>query len=531
MDLENKYPQTAFALAPAVHGRLLVEADGVRDHDALVLHISRCVEEGVLPAYVPFCLEVEHAAETAREYDWTRVAENDSYRFNPTLRLFETAWNVEAVLEDDAEPVQEPDTQRHLMVFAPPHSGDVRYERARPNDLLALKVVAENLSLEQVAAAGGTTVDFVQGVLLKGVRRGYLLGPASRLRRLEPPFRQPDLPTRDNVMTAGTFTLQWHITNACDLHCKHCYDRVSPSPLTLEQGYGILESLRAFVRERFVRGHVCFSGGNPFFSPHFKALYRRAAELGFSTSILGNPVSRQQLKEIVALRRPGYYQVSLEGLREHNDFIRGEGFYLRVLEFLGVLRDLKVSSAIMLTLTRENMDQVLPLAERLRGHTDYFTFNRLSQVGEGAELLLPDKEEYANFLREYVDASCDNHIMGFKDNLINCVLAGEGTPLFSGCTGYGCGAAFNFITILPDGQAHACRKFPSPIGDAFTQSIGDIYDSDAAERYRAGSAACSGCQLRAVCGGCMAVTHGASLDPLRERDPFCFYHSEAAGAL
>ena len=31
---------------------------------------------------------------------------------------------------------------------------------------------------------------------------------------------------------------------------------------------------------------------------------------------------------------------------------------------------------------------------------------------------------------------------------------------FGGCTGFGCGAAFNFMAVLPDGEVHACRKVP-----------------------------------------------------------------------
>ena len=54
------------------------------------------------------------------------------------------------------------------------------------------------------------------------------------------------------------------------------------------------------------------------------------------------------------------------------------------------------------------------------------------------------------------------------------------------------------------------------------EGLAAVYDSAAAARYRAGCAACSGCAIRPVCGGCLAVAHGFGLDPLRERDPLCF---------
>ena len=90
--------------------------------------------------------------------------------------------------------------------------------------------------------------------------------------------------------------------------------------------------------------------------------------------------------------------MSLEGLEEHNDSIRGAGHFKRILAFLEILDELSIYSMVMLTLTRENMDQVLPLGEFLRGKTDLFTFNRLSQTGEGAALETAVKEEYKEFL-------------------------------------------------------------------------------------------------------------------------------------
>jgi selenobiotic family peptide radical SAM maturase len=176
----------------------------------------------------------------------------------------------------------------------------------------------------------------------------------------------------------------------------------------------------------------------------------------------------------------------------------------------------------MLTLTKDNLGQVLPLAEKLKDVSDYFTFNRLSNVGEGKNLLLPGKEEYAEFLKEYVKASEDNPIMGFKDNLINIALEEELSKPFGGCTGYGCGAAFSFVTILPDGEVHACRKFPSEIGNILKSSLLDIYNSKKASRYRLGSEACSKCSLKPYCGGCLAITSGQGEDIFRNKDPYCF---------
>lgn len=143
-------------------------------------------------------------------------------------------------------------------------------------------------------------------------------------------------------------------------------------------------------------------------------------------------------------------------------------------------------------------------------------------VGEGANLRLPSRERFVAFLNDYLEAAKDNPVIGFKESLLNILLREREEELFGGCAGYGCGAVFNFMSVLPEGEAHACRKFPSPIGNVLEQGVAGVYDSPAAEKYREGSRACRSCSIRPVCGGCLAVSHGSGLDVFEERDPFCF---------
>lgn len=320
---------------------------------------------------------------------------------------------------------------------------------------------------------------------------------------------------------ARAFTLQWHLTNRCEASCRHCYDRTQIAELPLDAAIRVLDGLVAFCRLRRVRGQVCLTGGNPFLFPSFREVYRATAARGFPVSILGNPVPEAWLRPVLDVVPPVSYQVSLEGLEATNDAIRGEGHFARTLEFLVLLRRLGVRSHVMLTLHRSNLDEVLPLAERLRGVSDRFTFNRLAPVGAGVGLPLPTREEYERFLREWAAAARTNRHLGRKENLLGLVRC-EGARPSRGCTGHGCGAAFNFVAVLPDGEVHACRKLPSPIGHLSRQSLADVWASPEARRYREGSRACRWCGLRSTCGGCLAVAHGVGLSPLEDRDPHCF---------
>ncbi len=331
---------------------------------------------------------------------------------------------------------------------------------------------------------------------------------------------------RDTTLgrNATRFTLQWHITHACELSCKHCYDRSKLVATKLPQALDVLDQLKAFCVAREVDGSVCLSGGNPFLHPAFFEIAEAVRERGFALSILGNPVSDEELDRLCAIQKPGYYQVSLEGLCEHNDAIRGEGYFERVLDFLPKLKARGIQAVVMTTLTAANLGEVVPLSRMLRGRADRHAWNRLAQVGQGSALAIPDKETYGRFLIEWMAEAQKNPSLGFKDNLFNILKHELGLPLGGGCTGFGCGAAFNFVALLPHGEVHACRKFPSPLGSVYSEGLAAIYDSELAARYRRGCSACDGCAIRHKCGGCMAVAHGAGLDVFEERDPHCFMY-------
>jgi selenobiotic family peptide radical SAM maturase len=446
---------------------------------------------------------------------------NGSDIVNPTLELVQCHWrHLPKLLTGAASPAAVA-AGDDLVAIWQDTTGRVYLESAAPGDLAALKILLEESTLQAAAQESGLPVHTIDAALRQARRRSLILAPLPALRR-DPTRFAPGLKVPDEFNAAHIFTLQWHLTQACDLHCRHCYDRSPRTSPSLDQGLEVLQQVQDFCRSRRAAGQISFTGGNPFLHPQFFDLYRAAIDLGFGCIVLGNPVSDEKLAQLVEISPPLYYQVSLEGLEAHNDHIRGPGHFQRVLEFLVSLRHFEIPAMVMLTLTRVNLPQVLPLAELLGPLADGFNFNRLARFGRGAQLELPEPEEYQSFLADYLRAAAHNPILSLKDNLFNILLEQQGLEPFGGCTGFGCGAAFNFLTLLSDGEVHACRKLPSYIGNLHESSLVELYDSSAAGRYRQGSAACRACPLHPTCGGCLAVTTSLGLDPFTARDPFCF---------
>ncbi|WP_028573563.1 thio(seleno)oxazole modification radical SAM maturase SbtM [Desulfonatronovibrio hydrogenovorans] len=471
-------------------------------------------------AFIPDLARLELAV--ARIAECIPAEPVGSHDVNTCLELLDLDWSglCSLVKNRNREKTSPPrNIKEKVLVWK--QGDEILFRPATANDLLALKLVLENINISEAAKIANRPSSYIWPVINEARRNGILVGEKTRIAR-DPEVFEVKSHLAPKYQQADVFTLQWHITQACDLNCKHCYGRESRNHLDLDSALRILDEFQHFCKNKNVHGQVSLTGGNPLLHPDLETIHAAASGMGFTVGILGNPTSEDQLKKLLKKGPISFFQVSLEGQEEHNDYIRGQGHYKKVLGFLDVLKKLDIYSMVMLTLTRANAGQVLCLAREIQDRADLFTFNRLSMVGSGAHLTPAGQDEFNELLADYQEQARTMSVMGFKDNLLNLFRFRHGRQLFGGCTGYGCGAAFNFVSVLCDGEVHACRKFPSRLGSIYDNSLEQIYDSQVAAKYRKGSKGCVGCAIRHVCGGCLAVTYSHGLDIFQDRDPYCW---------
>ena len=115
------------------------------------------------------------------------------------------------------------------MVWRDPATDELRTRSASPVELLALKILSEDLDLDTAAIQRtSSTPAALNNLLLSASRSGIILAPATRIVRTEGSGsrcgRLAAIPPWKRIF----FTLQWHLTNRCDLNCKHCYRPKQP---------------------------------------------------------------------------------------------------------------------------------------------------------------------------------------------------------------------------------------------------------------------------------------------------------------
>jgi radical SAM protein with 4Fe4S-binding SPASM domain len=326
------------------------------------------------------------------------------------------------------------------------------------------------------------------------------------------------------------FWLQWHLTDACNLSCRHCYRE--PGVMRREAPVEALEAVvrryAAFLAGRGLEGRIQLGGGEPLLAtdPLFTVI-RAARTHGIPCRVMSNGtvVTAELARSLVDLGVE-VVQVSIDGGREAHDALRGDGTFERACAGAALLARAGIEVTIAATLCRENADQVEPVARAAASvGARRLAFSRIVPRGAGAglrdELLSP-----AGWLAAQVSMLEHARRYGValmaRDPTFAVLLSRPHATRVPRRAG-GCAAGFNGLVIDPDGTAFPCRRLPVPVGNVFEQGFDEIWASPVLETLRRRDAlrgACGACRLRWLCGGCRAVAHATTGDMMAE-DPQC----------
>ena len=338
------------------------------------------------------------------------------------------------------------------------------------------------------------------------------------------------------------FYIQWHLTNKCNLRCEHCYqdDYSQSSELSLEELKSVARKVDFTLARWGKEGRVGVTGGEPFLRSDFFDFLEflehqpHIARIG----ILSNgTLIKENIQRIKKLSKLHYIQLSVEGMQETNDAIRGKGIFEKVLDSTRLLKRAEVPVRWMVTLHKRNVAdvaQVIDLA--LENGVDTLTFERLVPEGSGKSfadyVLSPDElENVFSYIVERSDAELakgsPTAILKLRTLWVLCdpLRAESGDIPLEQEVGASCSVGMDSICILPDATVLPCRRLPIPIGNLKEDSLFKIWYTSKVlwdiRNKRNLKGKCNNCEYIARCGGCRATAFALTGDYLAE-DPQCW---------
>lgn len=321
------------------------------------------------------------------------------------------------------------------------------------------------------------------------------------------------------------FAFQWHITEACDQRCKHCYIYALGSHAGFRQMGGddmdtVLANIKEFGRKARRTPYLYITGGDPILHPGFWSLAEklRAGQIPFA--IPGNPF---HLDDDVCRRLSEYgcrkYQLSLDGLEVTHDRIRRPGSFRETIEAIPCLQRAGMTVAIMATVSKWNYREMPELIDVVVKHkADVFAFARYCPDADSKDACC-SPEAYKWMLEQCWERferykggptwfNLKDHLwtlFKYEKGLFNPADYPGDDTVYDGCN---CGNCH--LTILSDGAVYACRRMESKVGNALRDDLYDLFVGEKMDAYRKYEEfeKCSRCELLHFCRGCPAVAYG-----------------------
>jgi len=154
--------------------------------------------------------------------------------------------------------------------------------------------------------------------------------------------------------------LEFQITDRCNLRCGHCYigDGLHQD-LALEK---IFKVLREFEEIQGLR--LLLSGGEPLLHPQFWRINEILRDYPFRSILLSNGTLITE--ETARNLRVHEVQVSLDGMKEGHESIRGEGTFEKVLQAIDHLQEADIRVSVATMIHRRNLLEFDQLASLIQ---------------------------------------------------------------------------------------------------------------------------------------------------------------------
>lgn len=322
------------------------------------------------------------------------------------------------------------------------------------------------------------------------------------------------------------FILQWHLSEVCNLKCLHCYqENHKPVALPYSELLNILDQYRNLLKKLKVKGHINLTGGEPLCSPHFFKIldeFKKDKDL-YSFSILTNgTLITDEIAKKISEYNPEYVQVSLEGGKKTNDYIRGKNVYKKVATAIKCLKKYNIFVSISFTATKINykeFPQVVKFAEK--HNVDNVWSDRYIPLGDKDDDLQMTKEETFEYLKLMENERIRLKLKKSKTNVaMYRALQFQMTNDYP----YTCTAGKTLLTVMENGDLVPCRRMPIVVGNLLKEDMYDLYENSKVIKELKEDMVpddCKNCEHSKKCAGGLKCLTYALYKDLNHKDVGC----------
>ena len=342
----------------------------------------------------------------------------------------------------------------------------------------------------------------------------------------------------------------WEVTQACDLECVHCRASAQPErhpqELTTEQGYRLLDEIKAFGEPLMV-----FTGGDPLKRPDLYDLLRYSVKIGLRTNVTPSATPLLTARAIDGFKEAGVMRLALSvdgpDAASHDEFRGIPGTFDRAMFALRHARDIGLDTQFQTTVTRRNMHRLPEIArivEEVRSKMwSLFFLIVTGRAERGDDLEAAEYEKVFEFMYELSKTSSfgikTTEAMHYRRYVAQRVKAEHGVTENENAKGVawrtaGVSDGKGFVFVSHTGEIFPAGFLPVSGGNVLRESLVDVYQNSPLFRTlrdpKSREGKCGICEYQKVCGGSRSRAYAFTGDYLAE-DPRCVYQPQLAEAV
>lgn len=321
---------------------------------------------------------------------------------------------------------------------------------------------------------------------------------------------------KENQISAP-LKISMNLTKKCNLRCKQCFSdsgEILAQELTTEDMYKLFDDMN-----KYGTFFICLGGGEPLTRPDLLDIlnYGNKKQLAISVVSNGLLLNKELIEKLNKVNLDTFW-ISLDGLEENHEMLRGKTTFKRTLDSLDLLKKYyKGKTAIRISLNKFNVGEykeLIKIAEEY--NINLIRFTPIISFGRAKnEDLTINQQQYIEFL---------NNIKKLKSK-VEIVYPNKPTPqkIWVGTNGFGCHCGKEAIWVDEVGNYSPCIFWGSKyiLGNIKEKSYMDLWNESLIAADITGNKVCQTCKNYKNCrGGCRvrALYEYGNLDDV---DPLC----------
>lgn len=290
----------------------------------------------------------------------------------------------------------------------------------------------------------------------------------------------------------------------------------------------ILNQYRELLKILNIKGHINLTGGEPLCSPYlFNILneFKKDKDL-YSFSILTNgTLINDDLAKKISEYNPEYVQVSLEGSKKTNDYIRGINVYKKVANAVKILKKYGLFVSLSFTATKINYKEfpkVVKFAEKYG--VDNVWSDRFIPLNKSDDIDLQMSQDETT---EYLKIMENERIrLKLKKSKTNISMYRALQFQMTNDLPYACTAGRSLLTVMENGDLVPCRRMPIIVGNLLKDNMYELYkNSEILKKLQEDTTPddCKNCEHSKRCAGGLKCLTYSIYNDLNHKDIGCSY--------